>query len=64
MTARRSAVVCALVAALALLLAGCRGGADSPAPPAPGGSADPVSGVDATLDELERQLVEDSRADG
>jgi hypothetical protein len=65
-TARRVGAAVALAAVLLVPLAGCRGGAAAgpAAPPVPAGTADPLGGVDVTLDAVEEQLSEDGRTDG
>jgi hypothetical protein len=57
---RALVVVPAALAALAL--GGCHGGRTAPPPVAPT-TADPLAGVDSTLDALEREIDADARDD-
>lgn len=60
MNARRAGTAVAATLLVAVLAVGCRAG-DAATPPPPGAStSDPLGGIDATLDRIERDLDTDA----
>lgn len=59
---RRRAVVAAALVAAGLLLGGCRGSDRAAAPPAPGSvsAGDPLAGIEATVDAVDRDISADA----